>query len=374
MVYVFIFLGEFGYELLNWQGVVRKFAGTIGSDDKIICCSRANLSPLYELADEFIDISAAPLFQQSRAFCYDAIYSAVRVGRWMVRSYGPEKWLRLRLRSSAMQKLLRIQLQRHVMAQSKLLRSMKLPGWLKAGIVTTDFKRCTFIFSSPATSLHGCTFGPGKVQNNIYYNLPVSNNIYRKIEADFSLRAGIEAQLGWSLSEPFVLVQERKRDASTAQPSVDTIQQDQLLERLASRIKTVLLSFKTGRWLDSYSSFAKVPNCFHYACRTFPEQACLIHFARHCLFFTEGDFGSHIYVPPFLGKDIIAVAPRSVYAIGTTPLDFWNLHVFQFGGQIVPKVAEEVFASPQAVGALLDELLLQQQLSPPVAEITGKRV
>ena len=29
MNYIFVFLGEFGYELLNWQGAIRKFAGTI---------------------------------------------------------------------------------------------------------------------------------------------------------------------------------------------------------------------------------------------------------------------------------------------------------------------------------------------------------
>lgn len=62
MVYVFVFLGEFGFELLNWKGVVRKFAQTLDPKDKLICCSRANLYLLYEMADEFIDISEGRSF------------------------------------------------------------------------------------------------------------------------------------------------------------------------------------------------------------------------------------------------------------------------------------------------------------------------
>lgn len=90
-----------------------------------------------------------------------------------------------------------------------------------------------------------------------------------------------------------------------------------------------------------------------------PSQSCyvncnvnrLIHFAQQCLFFTEGDWGSHIYVPPFLGKDVIAIAPRSVYAVGSTPLDHWNPNDFRFGGQVIPYVAEEVLASSAMIGS-----------------------
>ena len=70
MIYVFVFLGEFGYELFNWQGVIRKFSNAISKEDRIVCCSRANLYPLYETADIYIDISDHPLFQQSVACGY----------------------------------------------------------------------------------------------------------------------------------------------------------------------------------------------------------------------------------------------------------------------------------------------------------------
>ena len=41
MNYVFTFIGEFGYELLNWQGAIRKWVNLYKKDiDKIVICSR----------------------------------------------------------------------------------------------------------------------------------------------------------------------------------------------------------------------------------------------------------------------------------------------------------------------------------------------
>jgi hypothetical protein len=70
MNYVFIFLGEFGYELFNWQGVIRKLSLVKKPDDKFICCSRANLHPFYEFADQYIDISNVKSFKNSAACGY----------------------------------------------------------------------------------------------------------------------------------------------------------------------------------------------------------------------------------------------------------------------------------------------------------------
>ena len=58
MNYVFVFLGEFGYELFNWQGVIRKFSRLVAPGDKIICCSRAHLHLLYDTASRspFLEI------------------------------------------------------------------------------------------------------------------------------------------------------------------------------------------------------------------------------------------------------------------------------------------------------------------------------
>ncbi|MEM7533713.1 MAG: hypothetical protein AAF639_16130 [Chloroflexota bacterium] len=331
MNYIFIFEGEFGFELLNWQGVIRKFAKTIEPNDKILCCSRANLYPLYEMADEFIDISDVPLFKRSRASMYRAIYTSVWVGRRQLVSYG-------------LQQLLKLQLRRYITKTSSILRedAHNVP--------------CKWVFSSHSTTLNGCVFGAGQHEIDIYDLLDVDNNDYRQIEPDLQIRTAVEAKLGWSLTQPFILIQGRKRDASTQQLSHDDIPQDQLITTLSEQFRVVLLNFDTGRWLDSYSEFADYPNCVTYPCRSFPEQACLIHFAKYCVFFTEGDFGSHIYVPPLMGKDVIAIAPRSVYEIGSTPLALWNQQVFQFGGQIMPKVSEAVLQSTETVQRFVTDL------------------
>ena len=57
MIYVFTFIGEFGYELLNWQGTIRKWSKNKKPGDKIVVCSRKGLDVMYESADYYYDIS-----------------------------------------------------------------------------------------------------------------------------------------------------------------------------------------------------------------------------------------------------------------------------------------------------------------------------
>jgi hypothetical protein len=197
-----------------------------------------------------------------------------------------------------------------------------------------------------------------RADGNIYDLLDVENNVYRRIEPDLGILPGVSEQLGWEPTEPFVLCQARWREI--ANPSGDVLPRDRmgtLLNALAREVKVILLSFHTGRWLDSYSEFEDSANCFSYRCTSFPEQACLIHLASHCLFFTEGDYGSHIYVPPMMAKDVTAIAPRSVYELESSPIEFWNRNVFRFGGQIIPVAAEEVFASDDRMSAFVEDVL-----------------
>ena len=71
MNYVFTFIGEFGYELLNWQGTVRKWVNLYKKDtDKIIICSRKGLQSLYEFADYYIDISELESYNYTIGDCY----------------------------------------------------------------------------------------------------------------------------------------------------------------------------------------------------------------------------------------------------------------------------------------------------------------
>ena len=50
MNYVFTYIGEFGYELFNWQGAIRKWSKYYKNpEDKIIICARSGLQSVYEL-------------------------------------------------------------------------------------------------------------------------------------------------------------------------------------------------------------------------------------------------------------------------------------------------------------------------------------
>lgn len=75
-----------------------------------------------------------------------------------------------------------------------------------------------------------------------------------------------------------------------------------------------------------------------------------------CVFLTEGDFGSHIHIPPFMGHDVVAIAPQSLYDFESTPIEFWNGSVFRFGGQTRPAVAEDVFSSDASIECFSKEI------------------
>ena len=71
MNYVFIFTGEFGYEMFNWQGVVRKWCQkNKKSGDKVIICSRQGLENIYSFADYYFNISQIESYNNTVADCY----------------------------------------------------------------------------------------------------------------------------------------------------------------------------------------------------------------------------------------------------------------------------------------------------------------
>jgi hypothetical protein len=313
--YALVFLGEFGYELLNWQGVARKLRAQLGRDAKVIACSRAGMQPFYETADAFVDISALPAYRASTAAGYRVLEEPMERICDEVVGYVLER----------------------------------LP-WLSG-------QRTRFIFSHQAELLEGLTFGTG----GIYADLDVENNLFVRIEPDLSEREQIEKELGFTLETDYVLCQGARRDIVVR--SQERMPLERLLERLGRRSNVVLLNFDTGRYCDSYSRFEEIPNCVPLSSSTFTRQGCLIHFARTCVFFTEGDFRSHMYVPPFVGHDVFAVAPAAVYRVqgfegqNTAPIAFWNKQVFRFGGQIRAYSWEDVGRDEQSIDAFVSAVL-----------------
>ncbi len=323
MNYVFVFLGEFGYELLNWQGVVRKFATTVSPDDRIICCSRASLYPLYEEADAYVDISNVKEFKQSTASGYSCDY------------YFKSMMIKNRLIKYFLDNNLKRTIKKFVL--SELESGNCCAGKKRKLNLSGNFK---FVFSCERNQINGCFFGITPEHTGIYDKLDTSKNIFKKIEPDFSLLEKVQAKIQFSLDKPFILCQMRNREIVLR--SKENVNYEDIIKEISSKYPVLLLSFNTGRKLDSYSAFDSLPGCYSYQASTFTEQALLIHFAGICLFFTEKDFGSHMYVPPLMGKNVFTVAPSSVYTLGTTPIDYWNSAVFRFGGRIIPIKSEDL--------------------------------
>ena len=337
--YVFIFLGEFGYELFNWQGVVRRFSEQNPAVD-VAVAGRSGLDLIYETASSFIDITGVELFQQSVAASYFALPP------FQLRRYHPPSVAELLFDHSVRRALV-----------SFISDELRGSG-----------RRLEFVFSSSARHFRQCVFGVDRFSYGfpfrvgpIYYGEPafcgfLKNNSFVQLHPDLSMRSTIEEQLGLSLETPYVLIQGRQRSLGPqagGRPPLGI-----LLEELCQQTSVVFLSFDTGRAHDSSSSFSTEQG-LEFLARSFREQACLISFANTCLFLTEGDLGSHTYLPPFFGKDVVVLASRDIFTLPSAPIEFWNRTVFRWGGQMIPWSSEEVLSSSdslrRAVRGLLPE-------------------
>lgn len=348
--YIFVFLGEFGYELLNWQAVVKKFSTTINSEkEKIICCSRANLYQLYEGSD-YIDISELPLFKKSVACMYFGLDPAYRENLRHKKNRQFQKKLISQIKNYALKKLYQ-------------KREISFFSYAIYKIFGLNPRCCKFIFSCNHEVLNGIDFGLDLKHSqsdlervDIYSKNIIPHNSFAKILPNFEVKKEIEKSLGFALDENYILCQTGNRQIITR--SADIIDKEAIILDLAKDQKVILLSFNSGRNLDSGSTFEKIyDNVYEYKCREFKEQSCLIYFSKFCVFFTEGDFRSHNYVPPFLGKNVISIAPKSVFALGNAPIDFWNREIFKFGGKIIAVESEELQKDHRAIKNYLSQAL-----------------
>src|SRR3990172_3222092 len=138
--YVFVFIGEFGYELFNWQGVVRKFSRTIPSSSKIVIAGRKGLNPFYESASQYIDISDFAPFKESIAASYFAIPPDINARHMppLKREISFDEELRSALRSYITQRL------------------------------DKQANRVEFVFGSKLTLYPGCVFGVDRRHYGLY--------------------------------------------------------------------------------------------------------------------------------------------------------------------------------------------------------------
>lgn len=328
--YVFVFLGEFGYELFNWQGVVRKFHQQLPASSNIVIAGRKGLNSLYESASQYLDISDFSPYKESIAAAYFAIPPDMnsRSSPWNPHELAFDISIRKKITICLIQQL------------------------------NCTTKNIEFIFSSNLTAFPGCIFGVDRTYygfcghyGNIYnrFDFLTKNNFYTSITPDLNSKREIEEKLRFSLNRPYILIQNRSRKIG---PQYGMLQHEtqKIIVSLAQHMPIVLLSFHTGRLFDSESSVESPgANCLVYQSESFREQGTLIYHAHNCVFFTEGDLGSHTYLPPFMGKNVIIIAPQSIFSQPSAPIVNWNTHIFRFGGQMIPFPAELLFNSDSSL-------------------------
>ena len=314
MTYAFVFTGEFGYELFNWQGVVRKWSiENKKPGDKIVICSRQGLESIYDFADYYINISQVESYNNTVADCYRGYIWEERddleFDDWPIIGYGP--------------------------VYEKLVEQ------IKTDIQSLVFKTIPivdrWIWSHDYQVIDGCHFGHGGPGGGSIYSdgkfLP--NNRYKKIELlNFDkLKIELQKNINIDLDKPFILSQSGFRDGiGYLRKSRVQINTSVVSHLNKQNIPVLFLNFDSGRYWDSTSQFKNNYNT--YKCNNFNEQACLILLAKKCVFMTEGDFRSHTYVPPLLGKDVHVIASHEVLRLPSASVDFWNKSMFTFGGQM----------------------------------------
>lgn len=316
MNYIFAFIGEFGYELFNWQGVVRKWANNYKKDnDKIIICSRKGLDILYEFCDFYIDISEVESLKSSVADCYTSYVFLNGTGPHLPRS----EWQAARAGEHI------TNIKNDIMA-------------LVNEQISTYSLETKWVWSCDYEIIEGLHFGlerPGGIGGiyNVGHNqLKVNNNEYVKLEYNEMQRSPVEEKLEFSLNEDYILCQTGFRigySLSDLKPDYSKILQQ------PRDIKVVLMDFKTNRLNDSLSAFnVKGDRFYNIQVSSLAEQGVLINYATRCTFFTEGHLRSHTYLPPMFGKDVDVIADEKIFSLHEAPLSFWNKNVFKFGGQM----------------------------------------
>ena len=323
MIYVFTFIGEFGYELLNWQGTLRKWVKENKKEgDEIVVCSRKGLDLMYEYADNYLDISQLKSIQNVVADCYTSYVFLDGTGPHLDR----KEWKATRTGE-------------HIDAiKNEVMKSV-----VKEKNLTTDH-RVKWIWSCDYEIMNGCLFGlerpggQGGIYNVSHNKLNLSNNEYIKLPSADYLRDKVEDKLGFSLDEDYILCQTGFRQGYEL--SKVRIEHDKVINKLKEECRVVLMDFKTFRLHDSYSEFETDYDTIQI--EDIKEQSVLISNAKRCVFFTEGHLRSHNYLPPMFGKDVEIVAAKEMFSFSEAPLDFWNENVFRFGGKMIAKPYEDI--------------------------------
>ena len=300
--YVFIFLGEFGYELLDWQGKIRHLKKNNPTIQMAIL-SRNSCEYLYKDMGKFIPLETSTFYIESKADSYFARPPHQKNSRIN------EVFFSLRIHRSI----------------KKLVQSIFQDS--KPQLIFSD--RVTFLEQIQFGAnliLHGHNLKTASYQTGIYETVTLCGN-------DFQIPI-YQTPLADKVRENYILFMKSERSSHNKDfQKIDV--EDYLQGIIPSSIKKILMEYRSSRVFDSHGSIDadRLPNSItQVSVETLSQQLELIENAEFCVFFSQGDLRSHVYLPPLIGKDVYVISSNQI--ANYSYIDHWNANVFNFGGKI----------------------------------------
>ncbi len=318
-VHVFVFFGEFGYELLNWQGRVNKFYKTLPKDEIIVCAGRKGLDVLYPSSSYYYDLTQLDFHKTSHACIF-----------WMI----PKHCNGTRGEDCTC----------NVCEEGRQLIESTLTSEIIKTLSLSSDTSLKFIYSDKNNNLNNIGFG--KAYGRIYNGFPYQDNLYTKLVSNSNIfEFLVKNKINNVDGNDYVLCQSGYRPSHGDVINENTILlYTKFIDTLLKRTNVIFIDFETGMVDDSKSSGYELnskinqnlPYKFHRVnCSGLQEQILLVENSKFCMFFTLGDLRSHTYIPPFAGKDVKVIHSDDVNnKAGVGAVNYWNTNVFLFGGKM----------------------------------------
>ena len=310
---VFVFTGEFGYELLNWHARIQKLL-LINPNVNYVVCSTKAVEALYPKTIKFIALDSLNYFQNGIADTY------------FIRRKG---FKRDDLLDIFLAVLRRFQIKKYVNKKLSLKSS-----------------QIKFIFSDQFNVINDLNFGATRWAprlfvfrkrhfDSIYDSLPYEENLYRKLipssEAIEWAKKSLE-HLG--KSQNFIVLQTADREFFLKKRRLQP-ESSHLIQILRENLSVVEIEFRPSRMTDT-STVSNNRQVVY--CDNLDSQLAIISLAKFAIFFSDGDFRSLNYVPPFAGKNVYSITSSSI--VSNSAINLWNEKVFKFGGSCIPLTLE----------------------------------
>lgn len=300
-ILIFCFLGEFGYELLNWQGKIAHLSKNFPGLDVVIVGKQAT-SVLYPQGISHFAIDHLPRYKASNARGYFASISNSQIGLVF---------------DSVFSVLLRLQI-RKAFRQSGQLPSNARVRWIfsdkETWIERVQFGANRFLFGGTSA------LKLGSYKDSIYGNIDLHGNDIGPLKGKCPLK-----------ESKSILIMRASRDLVSRDSK--RVGVEEVVMGLSSSFPISLMQFESSRLNDTVGAFpSPLPESFPlFKVDTLEEQIEIVSRHRLCIFISDGDLRSHTYIPPLCGKDVIVITTQGILN-QSGYVNLWNEKIFKFGG------------------------------------------